>query len=183
MLFRSIILNRVEVDLVLEWKPEPSRPVDYLNVRDVILWICSRYPVVQVTFDKFQSVQIMQELIEAGVNAQQMSFAQTEQLRMYLALKAAVYHHTIQWPASAWSNIEMSLTYLKRIGNKITHDERLSPKDVADALAAVHWFASGANLTEIARQIRETMYGNSSSALVGAGVDKSMSIVRMKNQR
>ena len=60
-----------------------------------------------------------------------------------------------------WSDmLRPQLRYLIQKGNKITHDEKVSGKDLADALAAVAWYASGASLGRVGREILETIHGD-----------------------
>jgi hypothetical protein len=102
---QSATFNHVEVDLLLEWVPRHNQPVDYLNVKDVIIQICTWFPVLQVSFDKFQSAQIYQELLELGINARQMSFSRAQQLQIYEAFKILVYNKLIGWPKAIWPEL------------------------------------------------------------------------------
>lgn len=151
-----LVLNRVVIDFVLEWKPEYNKPVDLLNVRDIIMFICRHFGVRRVTFDKFQSTQVIQELMQAGIPAKSSSFSIPEQLKFYTALKSAVYHGTVEWSETAATLIEPQLRYLTRKGDKITHAEER--KDIADAVAAVHYYASGAGMGKVGRQVLETIH-------------------------
>ncbi len=160
LLGRDLELNRVSVDLVIEWKPEFNQPVDQLNVRDVIIQLCNWYPVVQVTFDKFQSATVIQELLELEINAKSLSFSASQQLEMYRALKLLVYNKLVTWPRVSWPNLlEPQLRYLVQRGGRITHDESVSAKDVADAVAAACWYASGASMGRHGREILESIHG------------------------
>jgi hypothetical protein len=169
---QEVTLNRVVVDVLLEWVPRPGVPVDMLNVRDVIVQLCAWYPVVQVTFDQFQSAQVVQELLELGINAKQLSFSRKQQLQMYRALKLLVYNDLIRWPSDAWDALRPQLRYLIQRGDSITHDERVSRKDLADAVAAAAWFASGAAWGRAGRLVQETIHGLSSGTSPQVGLVK-----------
>lgn len=157
---KEVTLNRVEIDLMIEWKPAHNQPVDYINVRETIIQLCRWYPVIQVTFDKFQSAQIIQELRDVDIMAKQMSFSRADQLAMYQSLKIMTYNRLITWPKAQWPLLRPQLVYLIQKGNQITHDEKRSAKDVADAVAAVSWYASGAHFGRSGRDVLESMYGD-----------------------
>jgi hypothetical protein len=129
---QSATYNQEEVDMLLKWIPKHNEPVDYINVKDVIIHICTWYPVLQVSFDTFQSASIYQELLELGINARQMSFSRAEQLQKFEALKVLVYNNMIRWPAAAWPELRPQLRYLIRKGTQVTHDESKSRKDGAE---------------------------------------------------
>lgn len=174
---RDVELNRVVVDLLMEWRPDHNRPVDYINVRDILVDLCHRFNVIQVSFDKFQSQQVVQELIEIGINARQMSFSANQQLDMYRALRTMVYSNIITWPGKTWDILRPQLRYLIQKGSRITHDEKRSGKDLADAVAAAAWYASGASLGRTGRMVLESVYGSTGGHI---GVGATTGIVRRR---
>lgn len=175
----TLILNRVIVDLVLEWKPDPTRPVDYTNAGDVILYICSHWPVVQVSFDKFQSAALIQRLLEREINAISMGFGRQQQIQMYRALKAAVYATAISWSEETALRLGPQLAKLQWKGGQITH--AAEGKDVADAVTTAAFHASGAGMTVTQRDIMETMLGGTLAGVGSAG--SGMAIAGQKGRR
>jgi len=177
----ELTYNHVVVDLLIEWRPSPNRPVDFLNVTDVLITLCELFPISKVTFDKFQSAESMQKLLSLGINAQQLSFARGQQVQMFEALKAAVYGGSIRWPAQQHERVQKQLKYLKRKNGQITHD--VEAKDLADAIAAMHWTASGAGMTPLERMAAETL-GAPMTGMAGRGrKGAAYSVVRQRPGR
>jgi hypothetical protein len=134
-----VILPRVQIDLVLRWVPQQSKPVDVLNVKDVIIQLSTYFNIKKVTFDKWNSASTIQELINNGIPAEDMSFSRGQQLEMYRNLRALIYNNLIKWPNNPILCEELiKLQFLN--GAKIDHPPGGS-KDVADAVAGVTWWA------------------------------------------
>ena len=135
-----IILPRLQVDLILVWKPQDGKPVDIINVKDVILQLSTHFNIKKVTFDKWNSATTIQDLIVNGITAEDMSFSRGQQLEMYRNLRALVYNNLIKWPANDVLCTELSKLQLLN-GNKIDHPVEGS-KDVADAVAGLSWMCT-----------------------------------------
>lgn len=133
-------LQRVVVDFVIAWEPRYPRVVDYLNVRAVLKQLVQFYDVKRVTFDRWNSVEGIQELVAMGVDADDMSFSNAEQLAMYRYLRLAFYNDMITL-APGDEKTQLELKFVRQKGNEIVHD--LYGKDRADAVAAVVWNAAG----------------------------------------
>lgn len=135
-----VILPEVKIDLILEWKPQPGKPVDILNVKDIIIKLATNFNVKKVTFDKWNSASTIQELTNNGIPADDMSFSRGQQLEMYRNFRALVYNNLIKWPRSP--ELVQELIKLQFIsGNKVDHPPGGS-KDIADAVSGVAWWAS-----------------------------------------
>lgn len=132
-------LQRVVVDFVISWDPRYPRVVDYLNVRAVLKQLVQFYDVKRVTFDRWNSVEGIQELVAMGVDADDMSFSNAEQLAMYRYLRLAFYNDMITL-APGDEKTQLELKFVRQKGNEIVHD--LYGKDRADAVAAVVWNAA-----------------------------------------
>lgn len=146
-------VQRVVVDFILTWEPTPMTPVDLINIDEVILKIADYYGVIRVTFDKWNSAGSIRRLVENGILAEDMSFSNPEQLKIYRNLKMLFYNNLIEIPDDP--ELINELIYLKVENGKITHDAY--GKDRADALAAATYFAAGEVLSEAAQIIRETL--------------------------
>ena len=133
-------LQRVVVDFVIAWEPRFPRVVDYLNVRAVLKQLVQFYDVKRVTFDRWNSVEGIQELVAMGVDADDMSFSNAEQLAMYRYLRLAFYNDMITL-APGDEKTQLELKFIKQKGHEIVHD--LYGKDWADAVASVVWNAAG----------------------------------------
>jgi len=140
-------------DLLLEWRPDVhhSRPVDFINIEEVLAELCTALKVRCVSFDKWNSATGLQRLCERGVYAIDLSFGNPQQVSMFRNLKTLVYGGNIsllelQQPPwhpgqEPWRK---PATQLKRLtfqkGIKIDH-QRGEGKDIADARAAAAWMA------------------------------------------
>ena len=133
-------LQRVVVDFVISWDPRYPRVVYYLNVRAVLKQLVQFYDVQRVTFDRWNSVEGIQELVAMGVDADDMSFSNAEQLAMYRYLRLAFYNDMITL-APGDEKTQLELKFIKQKGHEIVHD--LYGKDWADAVASVVWNAAG----------------------------------------
>lgn len=137
---QMVILPRTQIDLVLVWKPRDGMPVDILNVKDVIIQLSSYFNLKKVTFDKWNSASTIQELIENGIPAEDMSFSRGQQVEMYRNLRSLVYNNLIKWQNNPLLCYELQKLQLLN-GNKVDHPPGGS-KDLADAVAGVAWWCS-----------------------------------------
>lgn len=135
-----VILPRVQIDLILVWKPRDGMPVDILNVKDIIIQLSSFFNIKKVTFDKWNSASTIQELIENGIPAEDMSFSRGQQVEMYRNLRSLVYNNLIKWPNNTLLCYELQKLQLIN-GNKVDHPVGGS-KDLSDAIAGVAWWCS-----------------------------------------
>ncbi|MGE3074467.1 MAG: hypothetical protein AB7N24_14570 [Dehalococcoidia bacterium] len=147
---KTIELPRIVVDFVLSWDPRPNTPVDFLNVDDVIKDVIDFYGIKVFTSDRWNSVHTIQSLIaDKGIDADDMSFSNEQQLEMYRYLRLAFYNDMI-WLPPGDERTQNELMYLKFDGHKITHD--IFGKDRADSLASAVWNASGRRYSRGSRQ-------------------------------
>lgn len=135
-----IILPKVQIDLILVWKPQDNKPVDILNVKDAIILLSTKFNIKKVTFDKWNSATTIQELIANGIEAEDMSFSRGQQVEMYRNLRALVYNNLIKWPTNEVLCEELAKLQLIN-GNKVDHPPEGS-KDIADAICGVAWWCS-----------------------------------------
>jgi len=84
---RNTEIQKVVVDFVLSWDPRPGRPVDLLQVDEVIETIAKMYNVRRVTFDRWNSAQSIQKLVAMGIDADDMNFSNADQMAMYRYLR------------------------------------------------------------------------------------------------
>ena len=120
----------VNVDLIHSWKAEPGEEINFASVRQLIVDLCRRFDVAKVTFDRWQSIEMIQSLRSQGVNADFHSVKKTD----YDTLMTAIYDTRLR---GYWNNILVEEELLKlRLfsNNKIDHPNAGS-KDLADALA------------------------------------------------
>lgn len=142
-------VNKPVEDLILEWRPSKKDrlPVDLINVADILEMICQQVYVKKAIFDKFNSAEVIQRLMQYGVDAEDKNWSNPFQLQIYQNLKALIYtgqiellDHTVE--DGSYLNANEELKHIKLInGNKIDHDRDKS-KDFSDARAGAVWICS-----------------------------------------
>lgn len=153
----EVSLQRVVVDFVLSWDPRPNRPVDLLDVDATILELCRHYGIRKVTFDRWNSAQSIQALVAEGIDADDMSFSNPEQLEMYRYLRLCFYNDMIEL-APFDEPTQNELKHIKEKNGKMEHD--IYGKDRADAVAAVVWNAAGRHYSKVrARLFPSDLFG------------------------
>lgn len=120
----------VNVDLIHAWEAKPGAEINFSAVRQMIVDLCRKFDVAKVTFDRWQSIEMVQSLRAQGINADFHSVKKSD----YDTLLTSVYDGRLR---GYWNDIlvEEELLKLRLFGNnKIDHPSTGS-KDLADALA------------------------------------------------
>lgn len=130
----------VQVALI-QWMPQAGKQVDFLNVADVIEYLCANLNVLHVTFDQWNSAFLIQRMLSKGILATDISFSNKMQFAIYRNFRSLVNSGRCEI-----TNEEILLQELKELerrNHRIDHPSDGS-KDAADAVGTVLWFASGA---------------------------------------
>jgi len=120
----------LNVDLVKSWEAAPGAEINFASIRALIIDLCRRFSVAIVSFDQWQSVEMIQSLKGMGINADFHSVKKTD----YDTLMTSIYDKRLR---GYWNHIlvEDELLKLKLInGIKIDHPTSGS-KDLADSVA------------------------------------------------
>ena len=120
----------LNVDLVHSWSAAPGAEINFSSIRALIIDLCRRFSVGIVSFDQWQSVEMIQSLKAMGINADFHSVKKTD----YDTLMTSIYDKRLR---GYWNHIlvEDELLKLKLInGTKIDHPTSGS-KDLADSVA------------------------------------------------
>jgi hypothetical protein len=120
----------INIDLIHSWKAAPGEEINFASVRQLIVDLCKRFDVAKVTFDRWQSIEMIQSLRAQGINADFHSVKKTD----YDTLMTSIYDTRLR---GYWNQILVEEELLKlRLfsNNKIDHPNAGS-KDLADALA------------------------------------------------
>lgn len=134
-------------DAVIEWAPQPGRPVDFQNVQDVLLQIARQFKCQLVTFDLYQNVSLMQALRTRGIAAKELRFSRAEQLKIFKCFRSLVY-------SRLWSGLQrggaaeranQQVRQLRLRGDKIEAGGAF--KDLADVRAVAAYQALQASAT------------------------------------
>lgn len=145
----EVYLPRVVEDLLLEWKPDRGKrmPVDFRNVRDIILLISQHCHLGMCLFDRWQATALIQDLRAAGIPAESKSFSNQAQVEWYRNYKTLIYNNQVELLPGE-DKARRQLRELQLInGNKIDHPKYaggggMGGKDLTDAEALSFWLCS-----------------------------------------
>jgi hypothetical protein len=124
----DVINPFVVVDAIRWWTPTADKTVEFKDVKNYILELRSRgFRIKRVTFDRWNSFDIMNELKSLGMNAETLSVAKKhyEDMSMLVA-EERIYGPKIQLLVD-------ELLQLRIIRDKVDHPRKGS-KDLADAV-------------------------------------------------
>ena len=139
----TIIREQEEIPIqvaLIEWLPHEGRQIDFINVAETIVYLGEHLEIVHVTFDQWNSVMLIQEMIAHGINASDVSFSNKMQLEIFKNFRALVDMGRCEITDEQILYTEVK--ELERRNRRIDHPEGGS-KDAADAVGTVLWFASG----------------------------------------
>lgn len=126
----------IKMDLIHYWEALPGQEIDFQGIREFIKLLARKFPVGLVTFDRWNSVDMIQILTKRGIPCEQHSIKRND----YDALATAFYdgrftgyfHKTL---------IEDELLKLQTLDNgKVDHPDGMHD-DLAQALAGAAWNA------------------------------------------
>lgn len=122
------IVPLVVVDAIVWWEPHKEGPVDLSEVKN---WIINLrrigFNLGLVTFDRWQSFDIQQELKQVGIKTSTLSVAK----KHYEDLAMLVYEERLLAPHI--DILREELLELRIVGNRVDHPRKKS-KDLADAM-------------------------------------------------
>jgi hypothetical protein len=120
----------VNVDLIHSWEAKPGAEINFSSVRQMIVDLCRKFDVAKVTFDRWQSIEMVQSLRAQGINADFHSVKKTD----YDTLLTSIYDGRLR---GYWNEIlvEEELLKLRLFGNNKIDHPATGSKDLADALA------------------------------------------------
>jgi len=120
----------INVDLVYSWEAKVGEEINFAAVRSMIVDLCRRFDVRKVTFDRWQSVEMVQSLRSQGIYADFHSVKKTD----YDTLMTSIYDKRLR---GYWNELLVEEELLKLrlfANNKIDHPAS-GTKDLADAVA------------------------------------------------
>lgn len=124
----DVVVPFVVVDAVRYWTPTAEKSVDFKEVKEFILDVRRRgFPVKLVTFDRWNSFDIMNELKMSGINSETLSVAK----KHYEDMAMLVAEERVSGPQIQLLIDE--LLQLRIIRDKVDHPRKGS-KDLADAV-------------------------------------------------
>ena len=143
---------RVVVDAVRYWTPTASKSVDFTEVKDYILSLRSRgFNLKMVTFDRWNSHDMMQQLKASGINSELLSVAKKHYEDMSLTLIEERLHGP---------NIQLlidELLQLRIVKDKVDHPRKGS-KDLSDAVCGAVYNAIALTPPDADREVEIYSY-------------------------
>lgn len=119
----------VVVDVVRYWKPSKDLPIDFSHVRDFIISLRrAGFKIMRVTFDRWESMQIMEQLNAISIPSERLSVDRNH----YLEMSHVLAEHRLTGP-----DVELLKKELKKLvvmpNGKVDHPNK-SSKDLSDAV-------------------------------------------------
>ena len=149
----DIVVPIVKVDAVRWWTPTADKAVEFTDVKNYILEVRNRgFRLSKVTFDRWNSFDIMNELKSFGINTETLSVAK----KHYEDMQMLVSEERILGPAI--NLLTEELLQLRIIRDKVDHPRKGS-KDLADAVCgAIYNAISGTPKDSGSREIEVHTY-------------------------
>lgn len=143
---------RVVVDAVRYWTPTASKSVDFTEVKDYILSLRTRgFNLKMVTFDRWNSHDMMQQLKANGINSELLSVAK----KHYEDLSLTLTEERLHGP-----HIQLlidELLQLRIVKDKVDHPRKGS-KDLSDAVCGAVFNAISLTPPDADRQVEVYSY-------------------------
>lgn len=120
----------IEMDYLQSWQAEANSEIPFSKIRSTITDLAKRFTIVSVTFDQWNSADMIQSLRSAGINADLHTVAKKD----YDTLSTAIYDGRVR---GYWNEIlvEDELLKLKLINNTKVDHPTTGSKDLADSVA------------------------------------------------
>ena len=155
MLFRSfnnydVVNPYVVVDAVRWWTPTADKTVEFKDVKNYILELRARgFNIRKVTFDRWNSHDMMQQLKQYGINTETLSVAK----KHYDDMAMVVLEERLSGPHIPLLIDE--LLQLKIMRDKVDHPRKGS-KDLADATCGAIYNAISLSRFDNNQEIKKT---------------------------
>jgi len=120
----------VKIDLIHAWEANINEEINFASIRQLIVDLCRKFEVAKVTFDRWQSIEMIQSLRLLGINADFHSVKKTD----YDTLMTAIYDGRLR---GYWNEllVEEELLKLRLFSNNRIDHPNSGSKDLADAIA------------------------------------------------
>lgn len=124
----------IKLDLIKYWEAKPGEDINFAEIRELINYLCRKFDVAMVRFDRWNSADTIQTLTAKGIDADTHSVKKAD----YDTLATSIYDARFR---GYWNEllVEDELLRLQILKNaKIDHPTNLS-NDLADAVAGATW--------------------------------------------
>lgn len=165
---------RIVVDAIIEWKPKRDGyeeiPVDFLNVEDIIRELCSKFNVVMVRTDHWNSIQLNQSLMDSGIDAESVFFSNQTQLKMYDTWQKLVNTHLWKCPQHISMDYAIKLNLIN--GLKVSGKNKHIPDSLAGATyfameSGIFSFKSDVQVIDLLKKPNDTINNDSTNTIGG----------------
>lgn len=135
----------VKIDLLRYWAPSQNSEIDFAEIRDFIIELNKKFNVRKVTFDQWGAHQMVEHLIQAGVNAEKFSLAVPE----YNELRLTIGEQRLEGPEDDELMTELKNLIVNKVG-KVDHKPGYH-NDLTEAIcgATVHCVRSATDMAEV----------------------------------
>lgn len=148
----DIVVPVVVVDAVRWWTPTSDNPVNFTDVKNYILDVRNRgFRLKKVTFDRWNSFDIMNELRAYGINTETLSVAK----KHYEDMKMLVSEERVIGPSI--DLLKDELVQLRIIRDKVDHPRKGS-KDLSDAVCGSIYNAIAGTPKNMSQEIEVHTY-------------------------
>lgn len=135
----------VKIDLLRYWAPTQNSEIDFAEIRNFIIELNKKFNVRKVTFDQWGAHQMVEHLIQAGVNAEKFSLSVPE----YNELRLTIGEQRLEGPEDSELMLELRNLVVNRVG-KVDHKPGYH-NDLTEAIcgATVHCVRSATDMAEV----------------------------------
>lgn len=134
----SEILPTVHVELMRYWTPTKTRQVDFGEIREFVMGLARRgFNIRKVTFDQWQSDEMMNYFNNAGLRSEKLSVG----LQHYNDLKLMINEGRVRAPTSDLLVTELKQLQITKNGKNVDHPTSGS-KDLADSVCGAAYLAA-----------------------------------------
>jgi len=135
---KSIRISAIPViDTILEWRPIKNKPIDYVNVEEVITSLLGDhfYNSRSLHFDKYNTESIKQKLLDIGIyDCETLTFSNPQQVAYGRLVRHLIWNNAIEYPDNPRMMREMKRLLLLN-NSKLDHPNGAGEsKDIWDAL-------------------------------------------------
>lgn len=130
------LLPVVKMDLIYYWEAQVGQEIDFQGIREFIKLLAHKFPVGLVTFDRWNSVDMIQILTKRGISCDQHSIKRND----YDALSTAIYDGRFTGYFNHALVEDEMLKLITMENGKVDHPDGMHD-DLAQALAGATWHA------------------------------------------
>lgn len=158
--------RKVIIDHIRKWSPSPGKEVSITEVENYIIKLCSKFHIVSITFDDWNSASTIQKFRKKGLPVQKTSFRSSYKQLIYGELRDLVVEKRLSLIPDELLIGEFKSLLYRLVGNgfKIMPDSESEypTNDFTDCVAGAAHAALSSNVFDLPRTtVIKTKYGMS----------------------